>query len=610
MNTNYLESENGVVFPVKKDILKEFISEYPDRIIDDYEYPLEGYPENIPDVLSPYFYDSDSLPNIVILIVESLGRELSGGGDGNISFTPFIDSLAKNGLYWKNCLSTTMRSYGAVPAITGSLPVGLKGFQFGNMPKHHSLISILNENNYQTNTFYGGDITFDNIYDYLIEQKIGYMPNFYYDNNKYKSEGLTNRWGLLDNVLFDKSIKILNDSAFSNPIFNLYITLTSHDELTLKDSDRQNYFLEKTKNIISRLPNKEQSKYNNVDFISSMVYVDESIKKFMSDYSKRDDFGNTIFIITGDHASGLLKTNFLSSFHVPLIIWSPLIKTSAEFLSIVTHNDITPSIASLLQNKYGLNMPDKVHWLSDGLNTSPDFQAKSTLLFLNYSREISELLYRDYVFVENPQLSDKAIYKINKNLELSHINNHKQLKELSHKFLIFNYVNNYVYHNDRLLHADNNKSQKYETLLEFENDSLILCETPNYKPSENGFISYELFPEAMISNKENFEKLRISINADISIYDNLMIDEYMKLEIACIGDNMKHPARFKDNVVKLLTTNTINANQWYKLDITKDIIVSDAKNLNLSVKICTVEWDYIWVPNSKLSFKNVKIKIE
>ena len=95
---------------------------------EDHTFPDEKFPmefiDNTKDNLSQYFNESEAKPNIVLLIVESLGNEWMGTNNMMAEpIMPFLDSLSKESLYWRNCMSTTLRSFGAVPSLTGSFPI-------------------------------------------------------------------------------------------------------------------------------------------------------------------------------------------------------------------------------------------------------------------------------------------------------------------------------------------------------------------------------------------------------------------------------------------------------------------------------------------------------
>ena len=157
-----------------KAMIIEYMRMHPDRYYLNHRYPME-FLDNTKDNLSQCFNDAETKPNIVIVIVESLGNEW-------MWMSPFVDSLAKESLYWPNCLTTTKRSFGVVPAMTGSVPCGIRGYQFGNMPKTNTLIGILKSNGYQANAFYAGQFYFDCVAEYLFSQKIDYMSD---SRNRY-----------------------------------------------------------------------------------------------------------------------------------------------------------------------------------------------------------------------------------------------------------------------------------------------------------------------------------------------------------------------------------------------------------------------------------------
>lgn len=216
------------------DAINAFLADNKDYLVLDPAYPFERI-DKTPDNLSVYFNNFKGKPNIVILIVESLGYEFM-----NPHIVPFIDSIAKQGLYWKNCLSVSNRSFGAIPAITCS-STGPNGFQFGKMPDHNSLIKMLKSNGYQTNAFYAGYWTFDCIYEYLNAQGIDYMSPLWQEYKKIADkEEIGTEWGYYDNIMFDKTIEYLKQSR-NIPKLNLIVTLSSHDKFSNKDKIQKKY---------------------------------------------------------------------------------------------------------------------------------------------------------------------------------------------------------------------------------------------------------------------------------------------------------------------------------------------------------------------------------
>ena len=189
------ESQNADIVLSKLEFNEEKIEKYksifPEREISDDRYPLERT-DDINNVLGQYFKKTEDKPNIVVIVVESLGADLFGVNKYGYTFTPFLDSLSRHSLLWTNCLSTTPRSFGAVPAITGSVPHGLKGFQFGDIPEYNSLFSVLKDNDYHTSAFYAGEFSFDRAYDYLISQHTDILAPLKEDQKKEENKHYDN----------------------------------------------------------------------------------------------------------------------------------------------------------------------------------------------------------------------------------------------------------------------------------------------------------------------------------------------------------------------------------------------------------------------------------
>ncbi len=64
---------------------------------------------------------------------------------------------------------------------------------------------------------------------------------------------------------------------------------------------------------------------------ASILFADDAIKGFINSYTKRADFNNTIFLITGDHRMPEIPmVSKIDRYHVPLLIYSPLLKRNSK----------------------------------------------------------------------------------------------------------------------------------------------------------------------------------------------------------------------------------------------------------------------------------------
>lgn len=604
--TDYLiydEQENTEKIEKNETILKEYVELYPDRTILDLDYPMERPAAEIPDVLSPFLKKSEKQPNIVIIICESLGSYLMGEKGKNISFTPYLDSLASVGLYWKNCLATSARTFGVVPSVVGSVPHGMRGFQFGIMPKHYSLFSILKDNDYSTNFFYGGDPNFDCMLDFLTVQETDHIDDFQSQMSAFRENDQANWWALYDHVLFDKSLNYLKTISLQKSRANVYLTLTSHDPFSKGDKGLKEYYDSKTEKVFSKLDSQQRKYFLSIkDYIATFIYLDDCIKKFINDYSKQPDFENTLFIITGDHSAGILK-NSLSEFSVPLIIWSPLLERNKSFPNIVSHWAITPSIISFLNHNYDLKVSDNIAWCSDGLDTASVFAPSEKVLFLSYDRTIKSMVYEQY-FVKNEN-SDKKLYKIDENLDLEIIDDPVYIENINSKFNTLKYVNNYVYHNNKLIKHNKHSDTQYKMIKGYENNDTIVCKTPDTIPSVHGIDVFEIMPVQEIKGKYN--KIKIKLMADLIINDYLYQDQYMMLNFICRGDNYEYIS--KENITKYIADEDVVCSKKYELSIEKEIDINDIEKFSIHICITSNEYDTYWRPDKKITISNIKSQI-
>ncbi len=341
--------------------------------------------DNSENTLAPFFELGDQKPNIVIVCVEGLGRENSGTNSKYASATPFLDSLAKESLSWQNCLSTSQRTVSALPSILGALPFGTYGFMAmkSEAPEFHSLPRILEKNGYKFSFYYGGWGDFDDMGTFITLNN-----GSQYFEKKFDESAPRNEWGLHDKFVFEEAVKRI-DFSDESPRIDFYLTLTSHKPWNYPDKEHYIELYRKECDLQGKPENPEYAA------AASYLYVDEAIRLLIDKYSEKPGFGNTIFIITGDHNFND-NTFILERYHVPLIIWSPMLKTGKDIKAVVSHRDITPSLLALLKGKYDITSPQNVTWLNVGLDTAENFRS---LLFspqIDLSRELKLLVTNEY----------------------------------------------------------------------------------------------------------------------------------------------------------------------------------------------------------------------
>ena len=565
----------------------------------DNEYVIERK-DNTENVLGPYFEKSDEKVNVVIIIVESLGSDLFGINDYGVCYTPFLDSLSRSSLLWTNCLSTTPRSFGAVPSITGSVPHGVRGFQFGEIPDHNSLFTILKANGYRTNAFYSGLFTFDKVYDYLVAQRVDYLSPFY---EEFQADRSGNKdgdfWGYNDMTMFDKSLQVLENQNDNKPELDLFITITQHEKLALKDKKLNKYYYDETKRIMSDLPKKvRKAEKGNIGKLAATLYADDAVRRFFKSYNELHSDGNTIFVITGDHNMGLKKDSYLDAYNVPLIIWSPLLKGAKRFNSLVSHDDITPSLVALLRENFGVRTPETVHWMSDGLDTLSDVKSDYIGYLFTYS-------IHPVAFVDNDvflNFKDGKAYHIGDSLKLSEADS-VDFAYYKERFDALVYVDNYVYLNNKIIRNPIFSSRDFKTVKKISLPDSVFCATNAERPSVHT-------PDTLFFFKEKFENMpsvmKIVVEADVKFTKQVPIHHFIHIGMRCSGDKM-NSTEFSDCVSKYIKNYDYQADTWEKMELSMMFPTNNSDETQLEMYLVPAEWDAWWDPEHTVTLKKIKI---
>ncbi len=424
----YSDSYSGD-FGIDMPPIKDFV------YVDERRFPFL-HKDETPDVLTPFFNKSNQKPNIVIILVEGLGRAFTNDGAVLGNFTPFFDSLSKQSLYWNNFVSSAGRSFAVLPSVLGSLPFGKNGFnELGeNMPKHLSLISIAKHNGYKSAFFYGGDSKFDNMD--LFMKKNG-VDNIYDENTfpagytKLPSENGFS-WGYGDQELFERYLQLRSGESDPQPKLNVLFTVAMHSPFLLNNQEKYNQLFEHRMEEL-KFPAEKKKVYRQYQpQYASILFFDKALQTFINEYKERKDFENTIFIITGDHRMPEIPMlTKMDRYHVPLIIYSPLLKRTASFSSISSHFDIAPSLLAFLNNSYNMEKPTLASWVGSGLDTSGTFSNQHRYPLMQTKNDVVDFLQGA------THLNGKTVYSITSGMNEESLNDKVKYDQLLDGFNSF-----------------------------------------------------------------------------------------------------------------------------------------------------------------------------
>jgi phosphoglycerol transferase MdoB-like AlkP superfamily enzyme/tetratricopeptide (TPR) repeat protein len=439
------------------------------------DYPYLKSANEIEDVLTPFLnLDKEKKPNIVVVIVEGLGTEFIGTNNYS-GFMPYVDSLIDKSLYWENFLANTGRTFGVLPSLLGSLPMGQKGFlENDKLPDHKSLFNLLRYNDYQTSYFSGDKSSFDKKNKFLDYNKVDIVV----DENLYGEEYTLSpsndggfSWGYPDMEIFKKTLATMDVNK--QPRLDVIMTLSNHEPFNFPNKE---LYYAKVDSIVKnkklRLTKEEIDTYK--DIFATLVYTDESISFFMEEFKKREDYKNTIFVITGDHRLiPINQKDKLCRFHVPLLITSPMLKRLVSFKSVSSHWDVAPSIVSLLDNYYGLKKSEKFAWLGKGLDTVVSFRNRNQIPLMRYKGSINDFFYQEYL------LSDDVLYRVKENFGIYKIDNDSIKAIVSSELNAFKSQNSYVSQENKIIPPGLRIYTRRVSKIDKEQRKLILKETKN-----------------------------------------------------------------------------------------------------------------------------------
>ena len=410
----------------------------------DVEYPLIKRPQ-MDNVLGDYFDLKEEKPNIVFIMVEGLGRDFVGEGAEFEGFTPFLDELSTKSLYWENCLSNTGRTFGVLPSLLGSLPFGKSGFmELEEYPNKLTLFSILKNNGYHTSFYQGTNSSFDNVEKFLRSENIDFIldkSGFGKNYEMQAEDAAGSTWGYPDKELFKKSMSLPRNGK--QPRMEVYMTISTHEPFI---PPKQGFYEKRVKELLVNLGHTGKTKTiieKNDNVFATLLYTDDALKWLMEAYQRQPNYENTIFVITGDHRLiPIPQRNNISRFHVPLMIYSPMLKSTRKMSSVNSHFDVSPSILSLLNNAYELKMPKKVAWMGDVLDMQKEFRSEKDIPLMRNKNELKEFVSGETVY------SDGSVYSLDENMDLSSsFGASKVEKKLSN----FKAMNSYVTTNNKII---------------------------------------------------------------------------------------------------------------------------------------------------------------
>ena len=310
--------------------------------------------------------------NVVILIVESFGREYIGALNSTLEnghyrgYTPCVDSIIGLSTTFKWSYCNGRKSIDGMPSILSGIPMFVEPFFLTpwSMNEVSGIAAILARQGYTTAFFHGaqrGSMGFQ-----AFARKTGFRH--YYGREDYEDDprfgghaDFDGMWAIWDEPFLQYYATKM--SEMKEPFMTAVFTASSHHPYEIPEKYREVYPEE---GIIMH---------------KCIRYTDMAIGKFFEKVSKEPWFKNTIFVMTSDHTNmsdhDYYQTD-IGGFCSPIIIYEPgNTERQPEIQDKIAQQiDIMPTVMGMLgyQKPYFgfgidlLNTPAEETWAVNYLN--------------------------------------------------------------------------------------------------------------------------------------------------------------------------------------------------------------------------------------------------
>ena len=301
--------------------------------------------------------------NVIIISLESLQTFALGLEINGEELTPFLNEFIQECYYFDNFYQQTAqgKTSDAEFITENSLYAADRGAAFFAKSNNHyeSLASILKEHGYYTAVFHANEPEFWNRDEMYVS--LGF-DQFYDETFYHLTDENSFGWGLTDEAFFDQTLNYLKE--LPSPFYAKLLTLTNHYPFELPDEYRYNSLGETSSDIVNR-------------YITTVRYLDEALKQFITDLKESPLYENTMIVMYGDHygisesyydaLAELLQEEEISLNHhldlqrVPFLIHLPNQKEGRIFSNLSGQIDVKPTLLNLL----GLDVNESISFGHD-----------------------------------------------------------------------------------------------------------------------------------------------------------------------------------------------------------------------------------------------------
>ena len=279
---------------------------------------------------------SNIQPNVVVLILESFGKEYIGAYNDYKGYTPFLDSLIAHSLSFRYSYANGRKSIDGMPSILSGIPMFVEPF-FVTSYSLNNISGIAGElahDGYTTAFFHGaenGSMGFQ-----AFARTSGFQH--YYGRTEYDADSrfggdadFDGTWAIWDEEFMQYYAAVMEQMP--QPFMTALFTASSHHPFAVPERYRQTLHEE------------------GHPLYTCIRYTDQALRRFFDAASKMPWYRNTLFVITADHTNVNYQSAYnspLGTFSVPIILFDPSGRLPVGMSDAVAQQtDIMPTVLGL-----------------------------------------------------------------------------------------------------------------------------------------------------------------------------------------------------------------------------------------------------------------------
>lgn len=286
--------------------------------------------------------DTTGKKNVVILIVESFGKEYIGAYNPRSegSPTPFLDSLIMKSKSYLYSYGNGKKSIDGMPSILSSIPMFVEPFFVADasLNKVSGIAGELIKSGYNSSFFHGapnGSMGFQAFAKATGFQKYYGMDEYCESPEHNGKDDFDGTWAIWDEPFLQYYAECM--SRMNEPFVTSVFTASSHHPFNIPD------------NFASAFRENEEP------FLKCAQYTDHALRNFFKYAEKEPWYRNTLFVITADHTNRNNEAEYKTSsgiFEVPIIFFLPCgekpFEPGIDETTIAQQIDIMPTVLEYL----------------------------------------------------------------------------------------------------------------------------------------------------------------------------------------------------------------------------------------------------------------------